>query len=167
MARPSKWNELDMLSKLDSVAGWAKNGSTNEEIAKMLGISCKLFYEWQNKYSEFREAIKKGKDISNGELLNSAFTQATGFRFTEQQGFKVKDYKTVTDPQTGHSKLVQIERVVVVEVEKYCPPNATMSIFMLKNRLPEQYKDKREHDVNANLTFEVKPAPLPLESDTG
>ena len=131
MARPNKWDELDMPSKLEAVTGWAKQGATNEELSKMLGISCKLFYEWQNKHSEFREAIKKGKEVSNGELLNSAFKQSTGFYYTEEQAIKVKCGKDQ-------------ERIEIVEVEKFMPPNPTMSIFMLKNRLPEQYKDKRE-----------------------
>lgn len=144
MARPNKWDELDIPSKLESITGWAKQGSTNEEIAKMLGVSLAVLYGWKNKYPEFKEAIKKGKAVADGELLNSAFLQSTGFKYTEQQGFKVKDYKTVINPETGEKKLVQIERIEVVEVEKFNPPNPTMSIFMLKNRLPEQYKDKKE-----------------------
>ena len=131
MARPNKWDQLDMPSKLEAVTGWAKQGATNEELSKMLGISCKLFYEWQNKYSEFCEAIKKGKEVSNGELLNSAFKQSTGFYYTEEQAIKVKCGKDQ-------------EKVELIEVEKFMPPNPTMSIFMLKNPLPEQYKDKRE-----------------------
>lgn len=140
MGRPKKWNEIDMPSRLDSVTGWAKQGSTDEEIAKMLGVSLAVFYNWKNDYPEFKEAIKKGKEVSNGELLNSAFIQSTGFTAKEQQAIKVRDYKRID------GKLMQIERVEVIEVEKYYPPNPTMSIFMLKNRLPEQYKDKREHE---------------------
>jgi len=131
MARPSKWMELDMPSKLEAVTGWAKQGSTNEEIAKMLGVSLAVLYDWKNKYPEFKEAIKKGKVVADGELLNSAFLQSTGFRYTEEQAIKVKCGKDQ-------------ERIEIVEVEKFMPPNPTMSIFMLKNRLPEQYKDKRE-----------------------
>jgi hypothetical protein len=144
MARPNKWDELNMKDKLDSVCGWAKQGSTDEEISNMLGISTATYYEWKKNKPEFAEAIKKGKEISNGELLNSAFTQSTGFFYKEQQVFKVKDYKKID------GELKQIERLEVVEVEKYNPPNPTMNIFMLKNRLPEQYKDK--HEIEANLT---------------
>lgn len=144
MARPSKWDELDMPSKLDAITGWAKQGSTNEDIAKMLGISCKLLYEWQNKYSEFREAIKKGKDVSNGELLNSAFTQSTGFYYTEQVPIKVRINEAVPTADGKSVKYLPAERIELVEVRKYQPPNPTMSIFMLKNRLPGDYKDKRE-----------------------
>jgi gas vesicle protein len=138
MARPNKWDELNMKDKLDSVCGWAKQGSTDEEISNMLGISTATYYEWKKTKPEFMEAIKKGKEVSNGELLNSAFTQSTGFFYKEQQVFKVKDYKEID------GELKQIEKLEVVEVEKYCPPNPTMNIFMLKNRLPSDYRDKSD-----------------------
>jgi hypothetical protein len=141
MARPNKWDELNMKDKLGSVCGWAKQGSTDEEISNMLGISTATYYEWKKNKTEFMEAIKKGKEVSNGELLNSAFTQSTGFFYKEQQVFKVKDYKKID------GELKQIERLEVVEVEKYNPPNPTMNIFMLKNRLPEQYKDTYKNEV--------------------
>lgn len=130
-----------MESKLDSVKGWAMNGSTDEELAKMLGISTTLLYEWKKDKPEFADAIKKGKETSNGELLNSAFTQSIGFMYKEQVPVRVKDYKLI------EGQLKQIERVEVVEIDKYCPPNPTMNIFMLKNRLPEEYKDKHQTEL--------------------
>lgn len=153
MVRPTKWIELDMESKLDSVKGWAMNGSTDEDISKMLGISTTLLYEWKKDKPEFAEAIKKGKLVSNGELLNSAFTQSIGFFYKEQVPVKVKDYKLI------EGQLKQIERVEVVEIDKYNPPNPTMNIFMLKNRLPEEYKDKQQTELTGkdggDLTINV------------
>jgi transcriptional regulator with XRE-family HTH domain len=150
MARPTKWIELNMDDKLDSVRGWAKNGSTDEDIAKMLGISTALYYQWKKEKIEFMEAIKKGKEVANGELLNSAFTQSVGFFYKEQQTFKVKDYKLFGD------ELKQIERLETVEVEKFSPPNPTMNIFMLKNRLPSDYRDKHELDVDATMSIKIE-----------
>lgn len=154
MARPNKWDELNMVDKLDSVCGWAKQGSTDEEIAKMLGISTTLYYEWKKDKVEFAEAIKKGKEVANGELLNSAFTQSTGFFYKEQQAFKVKDYKEID------GKMYPVESIKIVEVERYNPPNPTMNIFMLKNRLPAEYKDKQEITaVNTNIDIDLSNLP--------
>lgn len=153
--RPCKWKELDMPSRLEAVTGWCKQGYTDKEMCAMLGISTKVWYEWKLKYREFSEAIKKGKDTANGEILNSAFRQTTGFRYTEQEAVKIKDYKKFGD------KWLSVERVELVEVEKFMPPNPTMSIFMLKNRLPEQYKDKREVTLDGNMIFDIVPAPKP------
>ena len=146
--RKNYWDILDMDSKLDSIEGWAKQGSTDIEISKMLNISVETFYKWKREKVQFANAIKKGKEVSNGELLNSAFKAATGFMYTEKQAFKVKDYKKI------NGELKQIERVEVVEVERYSPPDHTMNIFMVKNRLPEQYKDKHEVNVSGGIKLE-------------
>jgi len=146
--RKKLWEELDMDSKLDSIEGWTKQGSTDKEICEMLNISRETFYKWKREKKLFSDAIKKGKEVSNGELLNSAFKAATGFMYTEKQAFKVKDYKKI------NGELKQIERVEVVEVERYSPPDHTMNIFMVKNRLPEQYKDKHEVNVSGGIKLE-------------
>lgn len=146
--RKPLWDELNMPDKLESVKGWAMNGSTDIEICEMLGISHDTFYKWKNEKPEFSEAIKKGKYESNGELLNSAFKQSTGFYFTEEQAVKVRDVEVFD------GKPFQVDKVEVVKVTKYALPNPTMNIFMLKNRIPEQYKDK--HDIEHSGSLAVK-----------
>jgi hypothetical protein len=148
-----------MQSKLDSVRGWAKQGSTDEEIAKMLGISTTLLYEWKKDKVEFSEAIKKGKDISNGELLNSAFKQSVGFYYTEQMAVKVRTNEAVPTADGKGEKYLPAERIEIIEVQKFMPANPTMNIFMLKNRLPDEYKDKRQTELTGkdggDLTINV------------
>lgn len=150
--RKPLWETLNMESKLDSVQGWAMQGSTDEEIAEMLGISIRVFYEWKKQFPQFMHVLKKGKHVSNGELLNSAFTQSVGFRYIENLAVKVKDYAWFTNPITNEAELKQVEKVEVVPVERYQPPNPTMNIFMLKNRLSDDYKDKHEVDVKKEVT---------------
>lgn len=53
----SRWN--DIKDKLTLVEGWAREGLTDEQIAKNLDISTSTFYEYKNKYSEFSESLKK------------------------------------------------------------------------------------------------------------
>jgi hypothetical protein len=141
MARPNKWDELNMKDKLDSVCGWAKQGATDEEISKMLGISTATYYEWKKAKPEFMEAIKKGKEVSNGELLNSAFKQATGFYVPTTIVVKLKK------PVVINNKVYYEEVAETVPSEDYVPPNPTMNIFMLKNRLPESYKDTYKNEI--------------------
>lgn len=144
--RKPLWETLDMPSKLDSVRGWAMQGSTDAEIAEMLGISERVFYEWKNEYPQFTQSLKKGKHISNGDLINSAFQQSVGFMYTENVPVKVKSYEWFTPPNGGQAELKQIEKVEIVPVERYAPPNPTMNIFMLKNRLSDMYRDKPDSE---------------------
>lgn len=155
--RKPLWETMDMPSKLDAVKGWALQGSTDEEMYTMLDISKDTFYKWKNEFPEFSESIKKGKLISNGEILNSAFKQSVGFEYVEEQVFKLKSYELMDDG-TGQKKLMQIEKLETVPVIRISPPNPTMSIFMLKNRLPEDYKDKQEVEtkIDANVTVKLE-----------
>ncbi|MBO9597131.1 MAG: hypothetical protein J7559_04810, partial [Cohnella sp.] len=153
--RKKLWDTLDMPSKLTAVRGWAMQGSLDTEICEMLGIGKTTFYEWKNDYPEFAEAVKKGKDIANGELLNSAFTQATGFMYTEQQAVKVKDFRVIVG-DNGEPKYEPVERVELVDVQKFALPNPTMNIFMLKNRLPQHYKDKQQIEHSGGVQQTIK-----------
>jgi hypothetical protein len=146
--RKDAWTTLDIPSKLESIRGWAMNGSTDEDIYTMLGIGRDTFYKWKREKSEFSEALKRGKDIANGELLNSAFKQSVGYSFYEEVPVKVK--RTDYDPETG-KKIEEREEIKIVKILRESAPNPTMNIFMLKNRLPDQYKDK--HEIEGNLTI--------------
>lgn len=75
MSRPSKY-ETEVKDQLTLVKGWARDGLTNEQIAHNLGISVKTLYEWQNAHSEFREALKKGKEVIDYEVENALLKKA-------------------------------------------------------------------------------------------
>lgn len=50
--------------------GWARDGLTDEQITKKMGIGSTTFYRWQNDYREIREAIKKGRAPIDYEVEN-------------------------------------------------------------------------------------------------
>ena len=143
--RQNYWDKMNMPNRLKMVEGWAKNGSTNNEIAEMLGISRDLFYKWQKEKEEFANAIMKGKHDSNGEILQASFKMATGYYQPVTEPFKVKTLKEF-EKENGGKFWEEVEEIVDHSYLKYFPPNATMQIFMLKNRIPLEYRDK--HDIN-------------------
>ena len=121
--RPSKWDKIMDDTKLMLVEGWKRDGLSDEQVAKNLGISYTLLKEWKKKYPTFLTAIKKGKEVSDYELENTLHKRATGYYYTEE---------TITN-------LGQ-----VVEVTKYEHPHPTALIFALKNRLPAKFREKNE-----------------------
>lgn len=129
--RKPLWDEMDIPSKLKSIEGWSRLGSTDSEMCEMLGVSQETFYKWKREKPEFAQAIKTGKHESNGELLNAAFNQAQGFFVKVTEPMKLRDVDGS-------------EYIEMVTYDKYVPPNNTMAIFMLKNRLPDKFKDKQE-----------------------
>ena len=166
--RKQYWTILNMPDKLDSVRGWCMQGSTDAEIMQMLGISRETFYKWKREKIEFADALKRGKDIANGELLNSAFRQSTGFYVPTVAVVKLKkpvmigqepilvDEPVIVDgkPLMVGGKLVYEEVAEVVPTQEYVEPNGTMNIFMLKNRMPDVYKDKHEIEHSGGIKLE-------------
>lgn len=144
--RITAWEANDMSSKLDAVKGWTMQGATMEELAEMLGIGTTTLYKWQKERPEFAKALRAGRHVSNGELLNAAFRASTGFLATKTVAVKIKTYKTfeVTDPKTGQTgtEIKQVEEVVMVPQDEYIQPNANLLQFMLTNRLPQDYQRK-------------------------
>lgn len=126
MARQTLYEKLDIKDKLGLVEGWKRDGLTDEQIAKNLGVSKHSLIKWKKEKPDFSNAIKKGKEVSDYELENALHKRATGYYYTEQ---------TVTNQGD------------VVEVEKYEHANPTSLIFALKNRLPRKYRDKVEQEV--------------------
>lgn len=127
MARPSDFKP----EYTQRVAELCATGLTDEEVAQELGCSVRTLYRWQHGNPEFCQALKLGKVAPNERVKQSLYHSAIGFRYTEQQAIKVKDGDGV-------------ERVEVVEVERACPPNPTAQVFFLKNRVPEEFRDKQE-----------------------
>ncbi len=78
----SKWEQVK--DKLILVEGWAREGLTNEQIARKLGINPDTLYKYQNKYSEFADALKKGKEIVDYEVENALLKNALEGNVTAQ-----------------------------------------------------------------------------------
>ena len=78
----SKWEEVK--DKLILVEGWARDGLTDEQIANNLNISTTTFYEYKNKYPEFSESLKKGKDYIDYEVENALLKNALEGNITAQ-----------------------------------------------------------------------------------
>lgn len=122
MARRSKY-DTHVKPYLDEIQGWAMSGLTDEQIADNLGVAASTLYEYKKKYPEFSEALKKGKDIADAQVVNALFKLATGFSYCEE-----------TTTVTGE----------VVPIHRYSKPNTTAAIFWVKNRQPDKWRDKTE-----------------------
>lgn len=120
------WLEPENLLKLE---GWAKDGLTDIDIAKNIGIVPATLYVWKNKYNEIAEALKIGKDVADRQVENALFKRAIGYNYQE-----VKDIKDLDD--TGR------ERVRQEITHKHVMGDVTAQIIWLKNRKPEIWRDR-------------------------
>lgn len=137
----AEWsNDEDKLLLLEA---WARDGLTDEEIASRMGINVRSLYNWKNKDVRIFQALKRGKEVSDIEVENALRKKALGFRESEQV---VSTRKTV-EYENGR-RVREVSEPVITEVEKYYPPDTTAQIFWLKNRKPEQWRDKQEQKID-------------------
>lgn len=131
--------------KLVVIEGWARNGLTIEQIAKNLGISKVTFYKYISEHTELSERLKKGKEVVDIEVENALLKRALGYKVDEITK------ELITDEETGISEL-KVTKIVTKEVA----PDTTAQIFWLKNRKPEEWRDKKDvkHEGNINNPYE-------------
>lgn len=68
-----RWLTPEGLTLLE---GWARDGLTDEQIARKMNISIATFYNWKSSYLEILEALKKGKEVVDFEVENALLSAA-------------------------------------------------------------------------------------------
>ena len=74
--KPDGSLEWVLPEKILLLKGWRRNGLTQEEIAKNIGISVRTLYIWKGKHKEIEEALKLGKEEANFLIENALFNKA-------------------------------------------------------------------------------------------
>ena len=112
--------------KLELIEGWARDGLTDEQIANKLGIGTSSFYDYKNKYSEFSEALKKGKDIIDYQvekaLLSKALkgdTTAIIFWLKNRRPDKWRDRKEHSEIDIAQKELELKTKKLMLEEQKF------------------------------------------------
>ena len=127
MARISIYEQWEkdgeLKDKLILIQGMARDGLTQQQIADNLGISIDTLIENKKKYSEFNNALKKGKEVIDFEVENALLKRALGYKYDE----------------VTYENGVETKRVT-----KEVQPDTTAQIFWLKNRQVKKWRDKVE-----------------------
>ena len=117
-----KWLTPEGLLLLE---GWARDGLTDEQIAKKIGISRKTLNDWKNNYSDICDTLKKGKEVIDYQvenaLLNSALdgnTTAQIFWLKNRRPDKWRDKQKEEADNTALDKLDDILREIKADAER-------------------------------------------------
>ena len=132
-----EWLTEEGLLQLES---WARDGLTDKQIAHNIGITEQTLNNWKKSYPSFFESLKRGKDVVDIQVENALLKRALGYTYKEVTREKV------FNPETG-----QYELMATKEVTKEVVPDTTAQIFWLKNRRPEQWRDKKDVSVEGSL----------------
>lgn len=141
-----QWITKEGLLKIE---GWARDGLTNEQIAKNIGINPDTLYTWIKRFPEISEALKNGKEVVDREVENALLKRALGYEYEE--------VKTYIEESDGKKKK-RVEKTV-----KHVPGDVTAQIFWLKNRKPEVWRDKKETELSGGVNLHNPFADLTTE----
>ena len=124
MGRPTDYrNEfVEQARKL------ARLGATDREVAEFFDVAESTIYLWKHKHEEFSEALKIGKEFADNRVKQSLYRKAVGYSFDSEKLFCYEG------------------EVIRAETVEHVPPSDTAAIFWLKNRCPEEWRDRHEFD---------------------
>ena len=138
MQRWDPWLTEDGLTK---VQGWARDGLIDKQIAHNMGVAYSTLRSWRDKFPQIAEALRKGKEVVDREVENALYKSALGFMQKVKKPVRIREVEY--DPKNG-KKIREVEKWVQVEEEVYVPPQVTAQIFWLKNRKPDQWREKND-----------------------
>lgn len=125
-----KYTEWLTEEKLKLLQEWGKNGLTNSQIAKNMGVSERTLYGWLKRYKVLSDNLNSGKALADREIENSLYKRALGYEIQEEN-------ITIEELNGVVKKKKQI-------IKKHVPGNVTAQIFWLKNRKSKEWRNNEE-----------------------
>ncbi len=138
--RPSKYKP----EFCQQAAKLCKLGATDREMSDFFQVNESTFNLWKSEHPAFSKSLKRAKAEADNRVEQSLYRRALGY---SHDAVHVSNYQ-------GEVTLTPI-------VEHY-PPDTVACIFWLKNRRPDQWRDKSDVDVNIKPQ-DVSAEPLPAK----
>lgn len=104
-------------------------GAIDKDLADFFNVSIQTLNSWKNEHPEFLESLKESKAIADAKVERSLYERATGYSHPEDKIFNNQGEE------------------LIVPTTKHYAPDTTAGIFWLKNRRPNEWRDKQDLDV--------------------
>lgn len=114
-------------------------GATDQEVADAFGINRRTITRWRNDYPEFKEACEITKGMADSLVEASLYKKATGYTSVTKE-------TRVTIDNEGNQKPAEIKKI-----EREVDPDTGAIAFWLKNRKPDEWRDRREEVITASI----------------
>ena len=119
---------------VDQVEKLCALGAMDAEIAHFFNVSVPTLSSSAAIHEDFDAALQKGGALADDRVERSLYQRAVGYSYVSEKIF--------VDKATGE--------VIRVPIGEHVPPDVKAQIFWLKNRDPENWRDRREIDVTAS-----------------
>ena len=109
------------------------------ELAEFFEISVSTLKRWCKKYPSFGEAINKGKEESDFNVVKSLYSRAVGYSHPEEKVF------------------MHDGEPVIVNTTKHYPPDTVACLAWLNNRQRDTWRNK-DHQASVEQTANIASA---------
>lgn len=137
--------EAYVMPRLEEIKHWCREGLTDAEIAKRLGVAARTFTNYKRKHKDLMKVIIEGKSIADYRVEDALYKRALGYQADET----TRERKFNKDTQ-------EYETVITKIVTKEIVADPTSMIWWLKNRKPETWRDRQEINIDGKLDIETK-----------
>jgi hypothetical protein len=101
-------------------------GATDFELADFFGVDTRTIYRWKNVHEEFCQAVISGKEKADERVERSLYNRAVGYTFESEKVFQYQG------------------QIIRAETVEHVPPDVGAAFNWLKNRKPDDWRDKQE-----------------------
>lgn len=115
-------------------------GATDADLASLFAVNEDTINEWKRVHPEFSESLKS-KNHANDKVRASLFQRACGY---SHPAVKIFCYEG---------------QIIEAPYVEHYPPETAAAFIWLKNRDPENWKDKHEHKHEGNITVIINRKP--------
>lgn len=114
-------------------------GATDRQLADLFEVSEATLNNWKLEFPEFLESLNIGKEAADELVKKSLYHRARGYSHDAVKILMTKDGDVYREEYVEHY-----------------PPDTTACIFWLKNRDPENWRDKTETSVEVTMSDRMR-----------
>jgi len=130
LKKDDKWN-THIMPRLNDIKEWLVQGDTVREVCKKLSVSPETWYKYCREHEILMELVNMGRSVLCNEVEKSLLKLCTGYEYEE--------LKTIVEEDKNGKKRTKLEKT-----KRHQPPSAQAISFFLRNRMPEEWSDKKE-----------------------
>ena len=108
-------------------------GQTDAEMAAFFGCSEASFHRWKKVHKDFCESIKAGKADADSKVADALYQRAIGYSHPDTH---ISNYQG---------------KITARPLTKHYPPDTAAAFIWLKNRQPDKWRDRIEHQADVTV----------------
>lgn len=145
----------DLESQQTLIISMVKDGFTDKEISKRLGISLSTWRRKKSQNNKIKEIIEEVTDEKDRQVEEKLFKNCIGYHYYEEVATKVKE-EVKEETENGEVIVLTKEHVVVSNVKKYKGPDLNAQKYWLNNKKKAVWKDDPHKVANDKELTKIK-----------